>query len=118
MRAASEPRVTQPVEPAPRGRNPFDHSGVQRDTDGRAFYKDRPDSLVQMLRASVERDRDAVAIVELGGPSLSYGELWDGAARIAGGLRDAGVARSDRVALRLPNGVDWVLAFFGTQLLG
>jgi len=59
MSAASEPRVTQPVEPAPRGRNPFDHSGVQRDTDGRAFYKDSPDSLVQMLRASVERDRDA-----------------------------------------------------------
>jgi long-chain acyl-CoA synthetase len=118
MSAASDSRVTQPVEPAPRGRNPFDDSGVQRGADGRAFYSDRPDSLVQMLRASVERDRDAVAIVELGGPTLSYGELWDGAARVAGGLRDAGVARGDRVALRLANGADWVLAFFGTQLLG
>jgi long-chain acyl-CoA synthetase len=118
MSAASDSRVCKTVEPAPRGRNPFDDSGVQRDDDGIAFYSDRPDSLVQMLRASVERDRDAVAIVELEGPTLSYGELWDGAARVAGGLRDAGVARGDRVALRMANGADWVLAFFGTQLLG
>jgi long-chain acyl-CoA synthetase len=118
MSAAGESRVTSRVEPAPRGRNPFDDSGVQRDADGRAFYAGRPDSLVQMLRTSVDRDRGAVAIVELGGRTLSYGELWDGAARVAGGLRDAGVARGDRVALRLPNGVDWVLAFFGAQLLG
>jgi long-chain acyl-CoA synthetase len=118
MSAASDSRVTKPVEPAPRGRNPFDATGVQRGADGIAFYSDRPDSLVQMLRTSVERDRDAVAIVELGGPTLSYGELWDGAARVAGGLRDQGVARGDRVALRLANGADWVLAFFGTQLLG
>jgi acyl-CoA synthetase (AMP-forming)/AMP-acid ligase II len=118
MSAASESPVKQPIEPAPRGRNPFDHSGVQRDADGRAFYSDRPDSLVQMLRTSVERDSAATAIVELGRCALSYGELWDGAARVAGGLREAGVARGDRVALRLPNGCDWVLAFFGTQLLG
>src|SRR6201994_437051 len=118
MSAASDSRVCKPVEPAPRGRNPFDAGGVQRGADGVAFYSDRPDSLVQMLHTSVERDRDAVAIVELGGPTLSYGELWDGAARVAGGLRDRGVARGDRVALRLPNGADWVLAFFGTQLLG
>ncbi len=37
---------------------------------------------------------------------------------MAGGLRDAGVTRGDRVAIRLANGVEWVLAFFGVQLLG
>ncbi len=106
------------IEPAARGRNPFDESGVVRDEQGRARYVDRPDSLVQLLRTSVERDREAAAVVELGGGRLSYGELWDGAARVAGGLRDAGIERGDRVAIRMANGTDWVLAFFGAQLRG
>jgi long-chain acyl-CoA synthetase len=118
MHAASESTGAAEVHPAPRGRNPFDDGGVQRGEDGRARYSDRPDSLVQLLRASVERDGAAVAIVELGGRTLSYSELWQGAARVAGGLRDAGIGRGDRVAIRLGNGVDWVLAFFGCQLLG
>ncbi len=107
------------VEPLPRGRNPFDDSGVQRGADGVARYLERPSSLVAMLRASVERDAAATAVLEVGGGrSLSYGELWQRAARVAGGLREAGVQRGDRVALRLANGIDWVLAFFGAQLLG
>ena len=105
-------------EPLPRGRNPFHESGVIRDADGRARYSDRPDSLTAMLRNSVERDPAATAVLEVGGPSISYGELWERAARVAGGLRDAGVARGDRVGLRLGNGIDWVLAFFGAQMLG
>ena len=57
------------------------------------------------------------ALAETGdGPRLTYAELWDRAARVAGGLRSAGVGRGDRVAIRLGNGVDWVLAFFGTVL--
>jgi acyl-CoA synthetase (AMP-forming)/AMP-acid ligase II len=71
-----------------------------------------------MLRASVESDASAIALVEVGGPSVSYGELWERAAGVAGGLRGAGVNRGDRVAIRLHNGIDWVLAFFGTQMLG
>ena len=106
------------VQPFPRGRNPFDQTGVVRDADGVARYLERPPSLVAMLRASVERDAAATALVELGGPSISYGELWERSARVAGGLRGAGVARGDRVAIRLGNGIDWVLAFFGAQLLG
>jgi acyl-CoA synthetase (AMP-forming)/AMP-acid ligase II len=105
-------------EPLPRGRNPFDESGVERDAAGRARYVGLTDSLVSMLAESLDRDPSATAILEVGGPSLSYGELWERAGRVAGGLRDAGVARGDRVALRLGNGIDWVLAFFGTQMLG
>jgi long-chain acyl-CoA synthetase len=103
---------------APRGRNPFDDHDVERGADDIARYLHRPASLVELLRASVERDRSATALLEVGGPSLSYGELWDRAARVAGGLRDAGVERGDRVAIRLANGIDWVLAFFGAQLAG
>jgi long-chain acyl-CoA synthetase len=106
------------VQPLMRGRNPFDETGVERDAAGIARYLGRPPSLAHMLRASVERDRDATALVEVGGPSITYGELWERAARVAGGLRAEGVARADRVAIRLGNGIDWVLAFFGAQLLG
>ncbi|MDX6666571.1 MAG: long-chain acyl-CoA synthetase, partial [Solirubrobacteraceae bacterium] len=106
------------VQAAQRGRNPFDTTGVQRGADGIARYTGRPDSLVQMLRATVERDRDATALVEVGGESLTYGGLWDRAARVAGGLRAGGLQRGDRAAILLGNGVDWVLAFWGTQLAG
>ena len=58
------------VEPAPRGRNPFDASGVERGADGIARYTGRPDSLVHMLRASVERDPAAEAVIEVGGERL------------------------------------------------
>src|SRR5436190_16987631 len=107
-----------PVQPAPRGRNPFDDSGIEVGADGVRRYSDRPPSLVHMLRASVDRDPDATAIVEIGAGSLFYGELWERSARVAGGLRELGVQRGDRVALRLPNGTNWVLAFFGVQLAG
>ncbi len=105
-------------QPIPRGRNPFNEAGVCRDKHGVARYSDRPASLVHMLRASVERDADATALVEVGGPSISYGQLLERAARVAGGLCRDGVQRGERVAIRLPNGIDWVLAFFGIQLLG
>jgi acyl-CoA synthetase (AMP-forming)/AMP-acid ligase II len=106
------------VQASPRGRNPFDETLVERNAEGIARYLDRAASLVQMLRASVERDPSAIALVEVGGPSISYGELWDRAARVAGGLRAKGVQRGERVAIRLHNGIDWVLAFFGVQMLG
>src|SRR4051794_13704673 len=106
------------VEPAGRGRNPFDAAGVEQDADGIKRYASRPQSLVHMLQASVDRDRDATAIVEVGGPSFTFGELWDAAARVAGGLRANGVQRGDRTAILLGNGADWVLAFWGAQLAG
>jgi long-chain acyl-CoA synthetase len=106
------------VEPASRGRNPFPTTGVQRGEDGIAFYEGRPSSLVALLRASVDRSPDALAVAEVGGERLSYGALWDRAARVAGGLLASGVARGDRVALRLANGTDWALGFWGIQLAG
>jgi acyl-CoA synthetase (AMP-forming)/AMP-acid ligase II len=96
----------------------FDAAGVVRDPQGIKHYQGLPASLLAMLRVSVERDGDAEAVVVLDGPRVSYAELWDRSARVAGGLRAAGTGDGDRVAIRLGNGLDWVLAFFGTLMAG
>jgi len=97
---------------------PFDYSGITRGQDGIARYDDLPASIVHMLRATVEKTPEAEAIVELGGERVSYRELWDRSARVSGGLKDQGIRKGDRVAIRLGNGLDWCLAFFGTQMAG
>jgi long-chain acyl-CoA synthetase len=97
---------------------PFDQSGIVRGADGIQRYQGLTMSLVTMLRDSVEKAPSSEAIVEAGGPRVTYRQLWDRAARIAGGLRQAGIERGDRVAIRLGNGLDWCLAFYGIQLAG
>src|SRR5260370_35627690 len=98
---------------------PFDTTGETRGRDGIKRYGGVLASLVHMLRDPGERAPAGEALAETGGgPRLTYRELWDRAARVAGGLRAAGVRRGDRAALRLGNGVDWVLAFFGAVLAG
>src|SRR3954466_9491775 len=83
------------------GASPFDTAAIERRDDGVPHYTDLPANLVAMLRNAVDEAPDAEAIVEYGAPDgrLTYVQLWDRATRVAGGLRDAGVARGDRVAL-------------------
>ena len=97
---------------------PFDMTGVERDSTGVLRYTDLPESLVAMLRATVDAHAGDEALVEVGGPRASYQELWDRSARVAGGLAADGVQRGDRVAIRLGNGNDWAYAFFGVLMLG
>ncbi|MGA3201917.1 MAG: AMP-binding protein [Bryobacteraceae bacterium] len=97
---------------------PFDESEITRGEDGIARYGGLFPSLVAMLRSTVEKTPDAEAIVEAGGPRIHYRELWDRASRVAGGFRAAGIDRGDRVAIRLGNGLEWCIAFFGAQLAG
>lgn len=97
---------------------PFDQSDIVRGDDGIARYQSLADSLVAMLRESVDEASSREAIVEVGGERLSYQDLWERAARVAGGLRDLGIGPGDRVAIRLGNGVKWCLAFWGVQLAG
>ncbi|MDB6002864.1 MAG: putative fatty-acid--CoA ligase [Rhizobacter sp.] len=76
-------------------------------------------NLATMARETLRRCPTAEAIVDLGtGRRLDHAQLWDGATRVAGGLRAAGVGPGDRVAIRLPNGADWCLAFLGSVLAG
>jgi acyl-CoA synthetase (AMP-forming)/AMP-acid ligase II len=97
---------------------PFDRSSTETGPDGVRRYSGLPQNLVQMLRTAVDGSPDAEALVELGGERVPYRQLWDRAARVAGGLRAAGVGPGDRVANRLPNGNDWVYGFWGTLLAG
>src|SRR6185437_15451565 len=107
-----------PVIEIARDRNPFAMTGVSRGRDGVPRYVGLPATLLDMLAEHVDARPDSEAVVELGGDRLTYRRLWDRAARVAGGLRAAGVKQGDRVALRYPAGIDWVLAFWGTVMAG
>ncbi|PQM52445.1 long-chain fatty acid--CoA ligase [Mycolicibacter virginiensis] len=109
--------MTHVVEIA-RHHNPFSAAGVIRDRDGVAHYEHLPATLLDVLAEQVEQRPDSEAVVELGSDRLTYRQLWQRAARVAGGLRADGLARGDRVALRYPAGLDWVLGFWGTLMAG
>ena len=98
--------------------HPFDESGITRGADDIARYQNRPRSLLDMLRSTVEKSPNAEAVVEVGGPRLTFRELWDRAARTAGGLRAQNIQGGDRVAIRLGNSADWCVAFWAIQMAG
>jgi long-chain acyl-CoA synthetase len=52
------------------------------------------------------------------GRSIGYGELDRLASGVAAGLRGLGVGRGDRVAVWLPNGLGWALAYLGALKIG
>lgn len=101
-----------------RAHNPFPRHGLTVEDDGVAHYRELPTSLLALLQSQRDAVPGAEAIVELGGERLTYRQLWDRSARVAGGLRALGVEKGDRVAIRYPAGVQWVLAFWGTLMAG
>src|SRR4051794_15063014 len=98
--------------------SPFDSSGIELGPDGIKRYTGLPRNVVEMFRGTVERHGQRTAVVELGGGSVTYRELWDRARAVAGGLRSRGVDPGARVALQIGNGLDWALAFWGAHLAG
>lgn len=68
-------------------------------------------------RQAAERP-DAPALQWQTEEPISYGELYDQCRQLAGGLRGLGVQPGDRVLIMLPNSIEIVLAWFGTNLLG
>jgi acyl-CoA synthetase (AMP-forming)/AMP-acid ligase II len=97
---------------------PFDMSGIVRTDDGVLRYSTLAPSLLDMLRASVECHPDRECVVVLAGERVTYQGLWDRSARVAGGLRAAGVRPGDRVANRHGNSLEWCLGFWGTLMAG
>jgi acyl-CoA synthetase (AMP-forming)/AMP-acid ligase II len=101
-----------------RQHNPFPVTGVIRDRTGVPHYEQLPATLIDLLAEQAERRPDSEAVAELGVGSLTYRQLWQQAARVAGGLRAEGLGRGDRVGVRYPAGLHWVLACWGTVMAG
>ncbi len=97
---------------------PFDMTGIETGPDGIRRYTGLRRNVVALLVDVVGRYPERTAVVELGAGAVTYAELLERGRRVAAGLRAAGVRPGDRVALRIGNGLDWVLAFWGSHLAG
>ena len=71
-------------------------------------------------RGRADASRTHLIFYEDGGESqsLTFGELHDGAERVAADFSQRGIGRGDSVALMLPTSRDFFLAFAGTLLAG
>ncbi len=72
-----------------------------------------PDALARQAAA-----RPAHPAVGDGAQTLTYGQLWDAARRLAAWLRRRGLRRGDRVLILLENTVESAVAIYGTSLAG
>ncbi|HWM01225.1 MAG TPA: AMP-binding protein [Actinophytocola sp.] len=78
-------------------------------------YPDIPVGAI--LAGSARRFGDRVAFAR-GTETMTYAELGDRAAQFAHGLLARGVSTRDRVALRMPNCLEYPVAYYGVQLAG
>ena len=74
-------------------------------------------NLAHILIDSAARDPDHVAM-KLDDAELTYGRLEQGSARVAGLLRDHGVAPGDRVGIMLPNVPYFAVCYYGVLRAG
>ncbi|HTT95687.1 MAG TPA: long-chain fatty acid--CoA ligase [Solirubrobacterales bacterium] len=74
-------------------------------------------NLASIVTESAARDAAAPAI-RLGDRTLSYGELEDGAARVATLLRERGLEPGDRIGLMLPNVPEFPVLYYGILRAG
>lgn len=70
-----------------------------------------------LLRASTARSPDRTAVVCSDRP-FSFSAIDGASDRLAGGLRELGIRRGDRVALLLDNSIDMVVGIFGVLKAG
>ncbi|MEV6767055.1 AMP-binding protein [Nocardia sp. NPDC051030] len=102
----------------PHSRNVRCDNPLARGADGVLRYGNLTPALTELLDIQVHTFAAREAVVEIGGPRLTYRELWYSASRIAGGLQEHGIGYGDRVAVRMPVGARWVQAFLGALLSG
>lgn len=69
----------------------------------------------QLMLAAADAQRAALVC---GNNQLSYGGLCERVARTAGYWRARGLQPGDRIAIKLPDGIDWVTAFLGAMWAG
>src|SRR5579872_11420 len=76
-----------------------------------------PETLPRVLLADAATAGDTLALVT-DTERITYAELADAARALAAGFIALGVAPGDRVAIWLPNGVDWLVAHWAGALAG
>ena len=74
-------------------------------------------TIPQLLERSAARHPGKIALVS-GELRLSYADLVSGSRRLACGFLDAGIRARDRVVLQLPNGPEFVFAYFALTRIG
>jgi acyl-coenzyme A synthetase/AMP-(fatty) acid ligase len=74
-----------------------------------------PVNAAAMLLSAADASRTALVCGE---QQITYGELRERVARAAGAWQARGLRPGDRVAIKLPDGIDWVVAFLGTIWAG
>ena len=80
-----------------------------------------PDRFNIGTACSTEQDQQALALIEVGGDEVrryTFGDLTQQSDRLAGGLRRLGIARGDRVAVMLPQGLACGIAHLAVYKLG
>ena len=80
-------------------------------------------TLVEILEWHLARHPDRLHLTVLQDENtilgtLSYADLADGARKVAAGLLAADIVPQDRIALMLPTGMDFFIAFFGVLYAG
>jgi acyl-CoA synthetase (AMP-forming)/AMP-acid ligase II len=80
-------------------------------------FVERPKSIWAMLLDAAVKNADGEALV-CGEVRLSWREVVERSARIAGGLRKLGLARGDRVAVLLGNRIEFPLLLFAAAEAG
>jgi acyl carrier protein len=87
----------------------------------RVAAPDEVSSLGEVLRWHADAQPDQLhlrLLGEKGDEELTYGTLWGEAAEVAAGLRAGGVSGNASVAIMLPTGRDYFVAFCGSLLAG
>ena len=96
--------------------------GRARTSDGLAEGIPSAETFQEVLRHRGRVDASRTHLIfyedDAEGPSLTFGELLEGADRVAADLAQRGIGRGDTVALMLPTSRDFFLTFAGTLLAG
>ena len=77
----------------------------------------RTKTFVELFGSQADKQPDAIAVHHLG-EDVTYAEVATRAERMAGWLRSEGFVRGDRVALLIPNSVDYVVCWVAVLQAG
>jgi oxalate---CoA ligase len=86
--------------------------------NGAVMNEIRGDTIYQMLRRGAEVSPEAIAITSPGYEPITYGQLVHQVDCIIKSLTDIGIARSDRIAIAMPNSAEMIAAFLGISCIG